>query len=152
MPQALSLARERNSPDRSTKSTPSGLLRVALRQVVDTGFQVLFHSPNRGSFHLSLTVLYAIGHWVVFRVTGWSPLVRTRFHVSRPTLDTASPLDLSLTGLSPSLVCFPKTFLLDLTDRFRGPNPKAHALWFALFRFRSPLLTESMFLSLPRPT
>ena len=28
-----------------------------LRLVVDTRFQVLFHSPNRGAFHLSLTVL-----------------------------------------------------------------------------------------------
>ena len=27
-------------------------------------FQDLFHSPNRGSFHLSLTVLYAIGVFV----------------------------------------------------------------------------------------
>jgi hypothetical protein len=25
--------------------------------LVDTGFQDLFHSPHRGSFHLSLTVL-----------------------------------------------------------------------------------------------
>jgi hypothetical protein len=29
----------------------------ALPQFVGTGFQVLFHSPRRGAFHLSLTVL-----------------------------------------------------------------------------------------------
>ena len=29
--------------------------------------------PSRGSFHLSLTVLYAIGHWVVFRLGGVGP-------------------------------------------------------------------------------
>jgi hypothetical protein len=29
----------------------------ALPQFVSTGFQVLFHSPRRGAFHLSLTVL-----------------------------------------------------------------------------------------------
>ena len=37
-------AGKRNSPDRSTKSTPSAL-RKRLRQFVNTGFQVLFHSP-----------------------------------------------------------------------------------------------------------
>ena len=50
---------------------------------------------------------------------------------------------LSLTGLSPSLVSFPKTVLLNLLNQFRGPNPSMHARWFGLFRFRSPLLTES---------
>ena len=33
--------------------------------------------------------------------------------------------------------------LLSLLDQFRGPNPGVHALRFGLFRFRSPLLTES---------
>ncbi len=40
---ALNLARTGNSPDRSTKSTRSRL--NALPQLVDAGFQVLFHSP-----------------------------------------------------------------------------------------------------------
>ena len=35
--------------------------------------------PSRGSFHLSLTVLFAIGHWVVFRLGGWSPGFRPGF-------------------------------------------------------------------------
>jgi hypothetical protein len=30
---------------------------IALPLLVGIRFQVLFHSPNRGSFHLSLTVL-----------------------------------------------------------------------------------------------
>ena len=34
----------------------------ALPQLVDTGFQVLFHSPPGVTFHLSFTVLCAIGH------------------------------------------------------------------------------------------
>ena len=50
---------------------------------------------------------------------------------------------LSLTGLSPSLAGFPKTILLNLSDQLRGPNPGMHAFRFGLFRFRSPLLTES---------
>ena len=39
----LNLASKRNSPDRSTKSTRSYLNVVP--QLVNTGFQVLFHSP-----------------------------------------------------------------------------------------------------------
>ena len=63
--------------------------------------------------------------------------------MSRPTLDTAMSTRLSLTGLSPSLAGFPKTVLLNSLNQFRGPNPSMHARWFGLFRFRSPLLTES---------
>ena len=40
-PLVLNLASSRNSPDRSTKSTRS----LSLPQFVNTGFQVLFHSP-----------------------------------------------------------------------------------------------------------
>ena len=40
--ESLNLAGIRNSPDRSTKSTRSPL---RLPQLVNTGFQVLFHSP-----------------------------------------------------------------------------------------------------------
>ena len=63
--------------------------------------------------------------------------------MSRCTLDTALPTYLSLTGLSPSLAGFPKTILLRLVNQFRSPNPGMHASRFGLFRFRSPLLTES---------
>ena len=63
--------------------------------------------------------------------------------MSRGTLDPALLTRLSLTGLSPSLAGFPKTILLNLLNQFCGPNPGVHALRFGLFRFRSPLLTES---------
>ena len=52
-------------------------------------------------------------------------------------------IHLSLTGLSPSLAGFPKTFLLSLLNQVRGPTPRMHAPCVGLFRFRSPLLTES---------
>ena len=58
----------------------------------------------------------------------------------------------SLTGLSPSLAGFPKTVPLPLKNQSCSPNPSTHARWFGLFRFRSPLLAESMFLSLPPAT
>ena len=69
--------------------------------------------------------------------------------MSRGTLDPAMSTRLSLTGLSPSLAGFPKTVLLNSLNQFRGPNPSMHARWFGLFRFRSPLLAESIFLSIP---
>ena len=45
-----------------------------------------------------------------------------------------------------------QTLLLSITLPCCSPYPGVHALRFGLFRFRSPLLTESMFLSLPLPT
>ena len=69
------------------------------------------------------------------------------FHQGSTCLDVLwIPLlsfQISLTGLSPSLAGFPKTILLRLMNHFRGPNPGMHASRFGLFRFRSPLLTES---------
>ena len=40
----------------------------------------LFHSPNRGSFHLSLALLFTIGHQVVFSLARWAALIHARFH------------------------------------------------------------------------
>ena len=93
--------------------------------LVNIGFQVLFHSPPGVLFTFPSRYYFTIGHQVVFSLTGWSPLVHTRFHVPRATLDTTSLTYLSYTGLSPSMVCFPKTFLLDLLDRLCSPNPKS---------------------------
>ena len=45
-----------------------------------------FSLPSRGSFHLSLTVLYSIGHMVVFSLMRWSSLIPSGFLVSRRTL------------------------------------------------------------------
>ena len=121
-----------------------------LPQLVNTGFQVLFHSPP-GVLFTFPSQYYALSV-VVFSLTGWSPLIPSRFLVSRCTLDTAMSALLSLTGLSPSLVCFPKTVLLELLNQLCGPNPGMHALRFGLFPFRSPLLWKSIFLSLPPAT
>ena len=48
-----------------------------LRPVVSTQFQILFHSPRRGSFHLSLTVLLRYRSSRVFSLGGWTPLLHT---------------------------------------------------------------------------
>ena len=60
--------------------------------------------PSRGSFHLSLTVLYAIGRQVVFSLGGWAPRLPTGLLVSCGTLDPRLLLHVSLTGLLPSPV------------------------------------------------
>src|SRR5699024_12524614 len=65
---------------------------------------------SRGHFHLSFTVLYAIGHWVVFGVGGWSPRLPTSFHVSGRTLELAQPSLFSPTCLSHSPDGFPTPF------------------------------------------
>ena len=44
-----------------------------LRPFVSIRFQVLFHSPRRGSFHLSLTVLVRYRSSSVFSLGGWTP-------------------------------------------------------------------------------
>ena len=83
---------------------------LSLRLLVNIGFQVLFHSPPGVLFTFPSRYFFTIGHQVVFSLMGWSPLVHTRFPVSRTTLDTTMSTHLSLTRLSLSLVCFPKQF------------------------------------------
>ena len=64
--------------------------------------------------------------------------------MSRGTLDPAACNQISRTGLSPSLAGFPKTILLSSYNDVCSPNPRMHAFWVGLFRFRSPLLTKSI--------
>ena len=120
---ALNLATYNNSPDRSTKSTPSGF--NALRLLVSTRFQVLFHSPPGVLFTFPSRYSSTIGHQVVFRLGRWSSLLPTRFHVSRGTLDPGLSLHLSRTGLLPSMVSvFQPLIPLDFENHFAGPQPQ----------------------------
>ena len=124
-PQVLNLATYNNSPDRSTKSTPSGL--NALRLLVNTGFQVLFHSPPGVLFTFPSRYCFTIGHQVVFSLGGWSPHFPTRFHVPRGTPDTGLSPHVSHTGLLPSAVCtFQCIILLHVRNHYAGPYPVPH--------------------------
>ena len=82
----LNLACNIHSPDRSTKSTISHINSAlsACKHRVSGSISL----PSRGSFQLSITVLFSIGHQVVFRLGGWSPRLPTGFLVSGGTLDT----------------------------------------------------------------
>ena len=68
--------------------------------------------PSRGSFHLSLTVLFTIGHLGIFSLTRWSSQIHTEFHVLHATRDkTAFRLIFSITRLSLSMVLHSKRFI-----------------------------------------
>ena len=78
--------------------------------LVNTRFQVLFHSPSGVLFTFPSQYCSTIGHRVVFRLGGWSPRLLCGFHVSADTLDPASFFSMSPTGLSPSSVGLPIPF------------------------------------------
>ena len=56
-----------------------------LRLLVGARFQVLFHSPLGVLFTFPSRYWFAIGHRRVFSLGGWSPRIRTGFHVSGTT-------------------------------------------------------------------
>ena len=146
----LKLASYYNSPDRSTKSTTPPFNGLCL--LVSTRFQVLFHSPPGVLFTFPSRYFSSIGHQVVFRLGGWSPRLPCGFLVSVRTPDTVAIVVISLTGLSPSSVDFPKSFCYDYC-RFISPLPRMYFYSrFSLFRFRSPLLAKSRLISLPKGT
>ena len=61
-----------------------------LRLLVGSRFQVLFHSPLGVLFTFPSRYWFAIGHRRVFSLGGWSPRIRTGFHVSGTTRVPAS--------------------------------------------------------------
>ena len=90
----LNLAAYSNSPARSTKSTRS----LSLPLLVNIGFQVLFHSPPGVLFTFPSQYWFTIGHYRVFSLSEWSPILPTRFHVSRRTQDPANSIFTSIYG------------------------------------------------------
>ena len=118
--QSLTLLHRRNSPVRSTKSTRSHLYRApsACKHRVSGSFSL----PSRGSFHLSLTVLCAIGHQVVFSLGGWSPLLPAGFLVSCGTLVPALCFRLSPTRLLLPLAGLSFPIRLDFRNEVCRPS------------------------------
>ena len=58
---------------------------------MDARFQVSFTPLAGVLFAFPSRYLSTIGRHVVFRLGGWSPRIRTGFHVSRPTWDPGGP-------------------------------------------------------------
>src|SRR5690625_5980727 len=61
---------------------------IALRLLVSTRFQVLFHSPSGVLFTFPSRSWLTIGHWGVFSLGRWSSQIPTELHVFRCTQDT----------------------------------------------------------------
>ena len=121
VPLTLNLASHRNSPAHSTKGTTSHAYGALSACKLTVSGSVSL--PSRGSFHLSLTVLFAIGHMVVFSLTGWSPCLPSGFLVSRRTPDSAKPLQNFAYGIV-TLFDLPfKTVRLTSQVLYRGPYP-----------------------------
>ena len=101
--------------------------------------------PSRGSFHLSLTVLYSIGHQVVFSLRRWSSCLHAGFLVSCAILDTSSSNWVSFTRLLLSLVQLSSYIQLPISIPSLVLYPFGyHYPRFGLFPFRSPLLWKSI--------
>src|SRR3972149_706552 len=83
---------------------------LALRLFVSLRFQVLFHSPHRGTCHLSLTVLVHYRSPNVFSLGEWSPQLPTGLACPVVLRCPAGGRPFSSTGLLPSLVGFPIPF------------------------------------------
>ncbi len=118
----LNLAYYINSQAHSTKGTPSPHKEAltACRSTVSGSISL----PSRGAFHLSLTVLFAIGSYLVFSLGGWAPQIQTGLLVSRLTQEHASLHRISHTGLSPSSVGLPSTVPLSSANALCMPyNP-----------------------------
>ena len=83
LPYSVKLATECKSLTHYAKGTQSPLVRLLL--FVCMRFQVLFHSPPGVLFAFPSRYWFTIGRSRVFSLGGWSPHLRTGFHVSRST-------------------------------------------------------------------
>ena len=77
---------------------------IVLRPVVSIRFQVLFHSPHRGTFHLSFTVLVHYRLSNVFSLGKWASQLPTGLACPAVLRSFARVYLVSYTGLSPSMV------------------------------------------------
>ena len=165
---SLNLAAHGNSQAHSTKGTPSPRRALtAFRSMVSGSLSL----PSRGSFHLSLTVLCAIGSCHVFSLGGcaigschvfslggWSPQLPPGFLVSRRTQARRQAPSRhfaygALTLSRRPSQSVPLCRLRCRLPRRRPTTPSCIAApWFGLLPFRSPLLRESRLISLPAGT
>ncbi len=124
---------------------------------------------SRGTFHHSLTVLSAIGHQGIFRLSGWSRQIHTGFLGPRATwVSHKQVADISATGVLPSTPGLSHALRLhqqflthpaagrrlkyEPTTPYAQPLPGITHIRFSLIQFRSPLLPESRLFSLPAGT
>ena len=95
---------------------------------------------------------FAIGRQGVLSLAGWAPRIQTYFHVSGLTQVPDATVSLRLRGFHPLWPAIPDSSTRVAVACVRSYNPTRSPGWFGLIRFRSPLLTESRFLSFPPGT
>lgn len=152
-PEGLNRASDGNSSDHYAKGTLSHMkcAPTECRRMVSGSVS----SPSRGSSHLSLALLYAIGCQVVFSLRRWSSQIQSRFHVTGRTRVSYGSLTIVAYG---AVTRYGATFhWLLLTVRFvtsqcKTPRPQRNTVGLGYFPLRSPLLRESIFLSFPAGT
>ena len=91
--------------------------------LVNTRFQVLFHSPSGVLFTFPSQYCFTIGHRLVFRLWGWAPNILCKFHVFAHTPDTVGSALISPTRLSLPTVDLPISFGYLYRMRFTVHNP-----------------------------
>ena len=130
---------------------------IALPLLVGTRFQVLFTPLAGVLFTFPSRYWFTIGQKQVFSLTGWSPWIQAGFHVPRLTqVSASSPVHFRLRACHALWTHFPEGSTngwignSTVADPTTPAAPKCHG--FGLFRFRSPLLSESRFLSFPPGT
>src|SRR5438105_15936115 len=90
---------------------------IALPLLVGIRFQELFHSPRRGAFHLSLTVLV---HYRSLRsISAWRVVPPFSDRIARVPPYSRTQVPVSRTGLSPAMARLSRRF------RYRNPIPLA---------------------------
>ena len=122
-----------------------------LRQLVNTGFQVLFHSPP-GVLFTFPSQYYALSVTKEYLALEGGP---SDFPQGFSCLAVLWILPLPIVFMYGAFTLSgPPSQAVPLTNQltYAVLNPSMHARWFGLFRVRSPLLPESMFLSLPPAT
>ena len=126
---------------------------IALSLLVNTGFQVLFHSPPGVLFtfpsrysSLSVTRSY-------LALEGGPPCFPPDSSCPAVLWLRLAPLRISVTGLLPSLAGLSRPVHLSLGSHIAAPQPrKSVDFRFGLFPVRSPLLRKSFLLSFPPGT
>ena len=126
---------------------------IALELLVGMRFQVLLTPLTGVLFTFPSRYLFTIGCQRVFSLIQWSGQIHAEFHVHRITWDTSRGLPTSLTRLSRSVATFSIVLSSPSVSHIKVPQPREDkSSRFRLFRFRSPLLTESHSFSFPGVT
>ena len=154
-PEDLNQAADGNSPDHYAKGTPSHVAPkshsapTACKRMVSGSHS----SPNRGSSHLSIAILSSLSVIREYLALRDGP---RRFNRDSTWPDySGTPREIAgchIRDCHPLWFNFPKDSVNQqfCNSHVRGPTtPQRKPPRFGLLRFRSPLLTQSIFLSFP---